>query len=450
MLFLPSVCFLFLFLFFLFLVLAFVDFVQFRRRQRIQLFDMSDPSAHDTDMASASSNSSTSSSSAAAAADANTTTVPADSKFSATVAGNEKHSGFVVDVFGNARKGAKQWQEDAFFIFRSPTRRTVVAGIFDGHGGYNGLVASSTAKNFWIAHLEENKDVIDEWDDDEWKEKLPTLFSDTHTAIRNKFLSKADSNRYADDHGIVRAPAGDPIHGGTTASVSVVRLAADGSSSLITANVGDSAGILVKPDSSYNFVTVDHGPENPVEYNRVQEMDAKDHPIKLLFVYDKTNVFRKYECPLVFLPDGVRDPKFVQNPWGNGLHPTNVRYEPAVYAVTPRSVSKDTTCIAMTRALGDFYAHQFGLTYVPDVTVQKLPADESTFLLAVASDGIWDCWKYEDFAKYLNDQLKKNIKVDSLVEYTLSESIRRAVANFGAKHYDDASLVCVRVARLQE
>ena len=55
---------------------------------------------------------------------------------------------------------------------------------------------------------------------------------------------------------------------------------------------------------------------------------------------------------------------------GNGLHPTNVRYEPAVYAVTPRQVVQDSTCIAMTRALGDFYAHQFGLTFEPDLRVQ--------------------------------------------------------------------------------
>ncbi len=90
-------------------------------------------------------------------------------------------------------------------------------------------------------------------------------------------------------------------------------------------------------------------------------------------MYDKTNVFRKYECPLVFLESGQKDPQFVTNPWGCGLHPTNVRYEPAVYAVTPRAIHKDSTCIAMTRALGDFYAHQFGLTAVPSITVVRRP-----------------------------------------------------------------------------
>jgi hypothetical protein len=101
----------------------------------------------------------------------------------------------------------------------------------------------------------------------------------------------------------------------------------------------------------------------------VQKLPADEYPHKLLYVYDKTNVFRKYECPLVFLENGTKDPVFVQNPWGSGLHPTNVRYEPAVYAVTPRQINKDSTCIAMTRALGDFYAHQFVLTCEPSIVV---------------------------------------------------------------------------------
>merc|ERR1719296_513026 len=53
-----------------------------------------------------------------------------------------------------------------------------------------------------------------------------------------------------------------------------------------------------------------------------------------------------------------------------GLHPTNVRYEPAVYAVSPGNIYQDATCIAMTRSLGDFYGHQFGLTYIP--TIQSI------------------------------------------------------------------------------
>jgi len=180
----------------------------------------------------------------------------------------------------------------------------------------------------------------------------------------------------------------------------------------------------------------DHGPENADEYWRVQR---GDHSERLLYVYDKANVFRKYECPRVFLDDGTKDPVFLQNPWGNGLHPTNVRYEPAVYAVTPRAVSRDTTCIAMTRALGDFYAHQFGLTWVPSITVQKAPQNVG-FTVIVASDGIWDCWKYEDFTEYMNQRARVEPNVEAVVQVALNETITRAITNFGSKHYDDACM----------
>jgi len=228
-------------------------------------------------------------------------------------------------------------------------------------------------------------------------------------------------------------------------------------------------------------LTVDHGPESQDEYKRVQSLTEGEYPVKLLFVYDKTSVFRKYECPLVFLTDGSRDQTFVRNPWGNGLHPTNVRYEPAVYAVTPRSVVKDAACIAMTRSLGDFYAQQFGLSFVPSITVRKLgrrgetPEDVQSeqknealrssvtvqdasalttdkednvrdYTVIVASDGIWDCWKYNDFTEFMNDTLTKQKEdVSGSVQTVLDESIKRAKANFGVKHFDDASLIAWRV-----
>ena len=96
----------------------------------------------------------------------------------------------------------------------------------------------------------------------------------------------------------------------------------------------------------------DHGPDSDTEWRRIHELDAQQYPNKLLFVYDKNNVFKKYTCPRVFRADGVKDPVYVDNPWGMGLHPTNVRYDPAVYAVSGPEVTRDTTCIAMTRSLG--------------------------------------------------------------------------------------------------
>lgn len=147
---------------------------------------------------------------------------------------------------------------------------------------------------------------------------------------------------------------------------------------IISANVGDSDALFLarkpgrlKENNKCMHLSIDHSPDNADEFLRIQNLDNQRYPQKLMFIYDQANMNRKFECPIVFLKDGTKDPKYVRNPWGNHLRPTNVRYDPAVYAVTPYGIAHDITCIAMTRSLGDFYAHQFGITCEPSVTVNE-------------------------------------------------------------------------------
>ena len=197
------------------------------------------------------------------------------------------------------------------------------------------------------------------------------------------------------------------------------------------------------------FLAQDHSPDNADEYLRIKHLPTDQYPTKLLFVYDQANTCRKFECPIVFLEDGTKDPKYVKNPWGNHLRPTNVRYDPAVYAVSPYGVSHDITCIAMTRSLGDFYAHQFGLSNVPSVTVNELDiwnaeGEANEFIVTVGSDGIWDCWKWDDWSDYVNGVMTKcKGQLKRVCESVLKHTIQRAKACFGEGSYDDASLVCV-------
>ena len=386
-------------------------------------------------------------------------------------------------MYGGSRKGAKTYQEDSFCTFISPSRVVFIGGVFDGHGGYNGTVASTTARDFAFSTFRHNAEAMEQWTVDEWTEHLTQLFERMHDAIKQRFLDDAETantmantlaggKRYVDEKGIVRSANGDPVHGGSTATVIVMvrdkaTMDSDNpTATFITANVGDSTALLLPRSADYQFLSVDHGPENPDEYQRIAALPASLHPLKLLFVYDKTNQLRKYDCPLVFLPQSQqRDPVYVTNPWGHGLHPTNVRYEPAVYAVTPKQVVKDSTCIAMTRALGDFYAHQFGLSWVPSIGVKRVQLDKrgkgagptspgkedgkgedvvvsDGFTVILASDGIWDCWKYEDFHAYLHSLSHgRQMAVGQMGETALEESMERAIANFGNKHFDDACLI---------
>jgi len=146
------------------------------------------------------------------------------------------------------------------------------------------------------------------------------LFDTMHWAIRDKFLtdqtgdpgsSSPKGRRYVDEKRIVRNPNGDPIHGGTTASI-IALVVKDNERFIITANVGDSTALLLNnsgSESKWEFLTVDHGPENTEEWQRVKSLDTEQYPKKLLFVYDKTTVFRKYECPSVFLDSGKKRSK---------------------------------------------------------------------------------------------------------------------------------------------
>jgi hypothetical protein len=157
------------------------------------------------------------------------------------------------------------------------------------------------------------------------------------------------------------------------------------------------------------FLTEDHGPDNPREYARVQALDRERHPVKLLFVYDRRDAVAKHACPRVFGADGQLDQRLKANPWAHGLHPTNVRQEPAAYAVTPAGVVADATCIAMTRALGDLFSHQFGLTWEPAISVTDVPT-YCAYTVCVASDGVWDCWGYSDWAVATITLIKKHAR----------------------------------------
>jgi serine/threonine protein phosphatase PrpC len=379
-------------------------------------------------------------------------------------------------VAGDLRKGAKQIQEDSIAMYSAPGLS--VGGIFDGHGGYNGKVASATAAACIEPYFKSKYDELFQWSEDDWTRQMTDFFKYMHDQIRQKFLEdeeilkagappggglslrerlkakglnkdakEDDSSKAANngltvdgDFGVVRRANGYPVHGGTTASVSVIVTYPDSSKLLITANVGDSDAILILPDNAWARLSVDHGPDRKSEFLRIQGLDAAKYPVKLLFVYDKDNMYRKYECPQVFLQDGSKDPLFVKDPWGNGLRPTNVRYDPAVYAVTPYGITTDVTCIAMTRSLADFYAHQFGLSHEPSVGFKKFSAEEK-FVVALASDGIWDCWHYEAFGQTVNAYLAQAPSLDEFVTFILDESIKKAKASFGADHIDDASII---------
>ena len=158
-----------------------------------------------------------------------------------------------VTVGSGARQGAKQWQEDSYAPFNSTNNKVIIGGIWDGHGGYNGRLASRTARDTTLNYFEEFKTVCETWTVEEWKKHLITVFDLAHTAIRQAFINETKQSlnqsmqRVIDEKGIVRSTAGDPVHGGTTATVVVCIRPTDpeGDLTIVTANCGDSTGLVV-------------------------------------------------------------------------------------------------------------------------------------------------------------------------------------------------------------
>lgn len=303
-----------------------------------------------------------------------------------------------------------------------------------------------------------HKGTVEKWikSHNQWGIKLASLKKKIRAspemlqADLNSGDGEAEAQVRVDDKGIVRKTSGFPVHGGTTGTVCIaIDLGKEWRTVCI--NAGDSDCLMCPSDSQklptkqkWTHLSTDHGPDSVEEYMRIKNLPLSEYPKKLLFIYDKAAVYRKYECPLVFREDGTKDPVYVKNPWGNNLRPTNFRYEPGVYAVTPEGVHQDITCIAMTRSLGDFYGHQFGLTYVPAVNISTYPKSKA-MTIAVGSDGIWDCWKYEEFSDYLNQVYAQMDAVEPATKAILDFTVKRAKQSFGVRAFDDASLILMRL-----
>lgn len=242
-------------------------------------------------------------------------------------------------ISGFSKQGAKAWQEDSYFTFTSDDNRVFVGGVFDGHGGFNGLLAAQNCKNVASNFFKDQQLVCQYWDKAEWTGRINQLFQQMHESLRDKMVknnydgidakpnaANVEAGRFVDQNGVVRQINGDPIHGGTTglffvefdfyiASIVACVWQQNGTRLVVSANVGDTDVILMDNTSNWKRMSEDHGPDSASEWLRINNLDSSKYPVKLLFVYDKASVFRKAACPLVFLNTGEKDPIYASNPY---------------------------------------------------------------------------------------------------------------------------------------
>lgn len=312
-------------------------------------------------------------------------------------------------------KGGKCRNEDAVFTFQSEDGKITSVAVFDGHGiSAFAYTASKVAVKITKTWFERFVTEMTSWNDKQWKQGFDRLFDKIHEVMREQFEKMENRKRQhapgaqyshpvKDEKGIIRTSDGLPIHGGTTGTVCVL-VRSNFGQVFITAYVGDSEVIVTKlgQPQTFELAFCGHRALNKREFNRIKELPKEQYPTKVSFVYDVYGVQDPDLLPKVFLPNGDINTRLSQNPARHGLYPSNIRKEPATYAVTPRSVKVDRVRLANTRSLGDFYGHQFGISHEPEICIEVLPPNES-YAIVAASDGVWDTREYREVVSWIQN-----------------------------------------------
>ena len=333
--------------------------------------------------------------------------------------------------------------EDAFAFHNNAG----VAAIGDGHGGKgtHGVSISHYACEESIATLSAMHVISGEVDPTTFYEKLPKLFADIHDEyLQSRVLGQG----IALVHGI---PMNNNIYvrGGTTLTVAVHNVF-QGRPYLVTANVGDSeAYIFSVKDGVYRAkeLTVVHEPTSQSEYFRVQKLGHMAghfvyHTQGAKTVAGHLPIFEPDGTPVVyqktFEPYKVAAEKYRQirqemmayvkgspeyedlyaralllgKEYGRTKHAhetshdsrrdvCTVRGDRSAYIMFEANHSDNEHKLAVTRAIGDYYGKNRGLTTEPHVQLTWLDEEDlgDKAVLFMGTDGVFDCYDTEDLAK---------------------------------------------------
>ena len=325
--------------------------------------------------------------------------------------------------------------QDTWFVLTVDDYNAVF-GVLDGHGADNGTLVAQVAAEAIKAHMAEHFGQLRT----EPEAVFTAAFEKAHEAARQAVLHTDDClqlvggvpvDEWEDEAGQKRQEAAD---GGTTATVIALL---DGAT-LVCAQVGDSSALLGgtgaarpsvggagggggAPPVVYEMLVEEHSATNAPEYQRILRSGSRGEMVQ--FVYETPGLLEEGTAPRVWraAPPGhplpyVVDPTAIATAAEHGTAPKNCRGElPAILMtpqVDPTRPQMEPQSLAVTRAIGDFYMHTFGVTCVPEVRVIDLAAKmveleralpraspraaDTEIAIILASDGIWDLWETED------------------------------------------------------
>lgn len=257
---------------------------------------------------------------------------------------------------------------------------------------------------------------------------------------------------------------------------------------------GDSSEDNNQPPGSQPMLVLsgNHSPESANEFFRARS--ARCSPLDaslpaLRFVYDSTEP-KSRRLPIFTL---TNNGDLHRNPRGD--YYKNVRDEWATVVATPFT-SLFPDALAFTRSLGDFHMHSYGVSCDPTVTELSLERvmarhlglttissdnqdehcssstdsdgdktryasngssedpSEVTFMLLVASDGVWDNWAFHDLHSFLSSVARNKslhqqsavpgefAPVDAVVSSLLDANLQRASSYFGDQADNMTAVLC--------
>jgi hypothetical protein len=284
----------------------------------------------------------------------------------------------------------------------------------------------------WIKRLINE---VQDWNMIDWKTTASCLTEQLHNDYRVHCSQKKVSFKRSIKEGVVLSALGDAIHSGTTFSMAIVFPVFTMNHDVVlekfrvvTIQVGDT-------DISINGVVTDcdHSPLNPEEFKRIQCLDASRRG-KLVY---ETRGIR----PEIFLPDGTFDPVYgngIEFDWTKGINPSCAKYIPGSYLTSPFGYPYNTI-IAMTRSIGDFYAHPLGLCTEPNVIVQDMDKIPTIFM---ATDGAWDACDKNN--QWTPDCTLESINRSAHDATYYCETTRKVAVTLFGNGIDDVSVALLR------
>ena len=235
-----------------------------------------------------------------------------------------------------------------------------IYAVADGHGVY-GHIYAETAIN-----ILDNMIPNINWSKDDLTDDIASMYDSIEQSCIDTISDKG---------------------GGTTLSFCVIREGRD----IWTSNVGDSDIVRFnKETKEHILLTADHSPINIDEYKRINA----EFP-NTLFKYDKVNKSVVYRHHDIF---SKVDGEIVKNP----IPKSNVYYK-NVMCEFATTIGDGSDYLAVTRSIGDFHQKsKYGVTHKPSINkYSSLQEDE---FLVCASDGLWDCWKFDEIVDTFKDR----------------------------------------------